>query len=180
MPKRDYYNDPAAPKANSLVPAVAAVIRDEMGRVLMIRRTDNDLYAIPGGAQDLGETVRPPSARPPRKPALTSRSPAWSASTATPAMSSPMTTAKSARSSPSASAPARLAASCAPAARAKKSCGSTLPSSTRSTSTHPSGYASNTASTTATRRTTNSRSRRPVAEPLSVPPPRIAPDAPAE
>jgi 8-oxo-dGTP pyrophosphatase MutT (NUDIX family) len=57
MPKRDYYNDPAAPKANSLVPAVAAVIRDEMGRVLMIRRTDNDLYAIPGGAQDLGETV---------------------------------------------------------------------------------------------------------------------------
>jgi ADP-ribose pyrophosphatase YjhB (NUDIX family) len=57
MPKRDYYNDPTAPKANSLVPAVAAVVRDEAGRVLMIRRTDNDLYAIPGGAQDIGETV---------------------------------------------------------------------------------------------------------------------------
>lgn len=57
MPKRDYYNDPTAPKANSLVPAVAAVVRDEAGRVLMIRRTDNDLYALPGGAQDIGETV---------------------------------------------------------------------------------------------------------------------------
>lgn len=56
MPKRDYYNDPA-PTANSLVPAVAAVVRDQAGRVLMIRRTDNDLYAIPGGAQDFGETV---------------------------------------------------------------------------------------------------------------------------
>jgi 8-oxo-dGTP pyrophosphatase MutT (NUDIX family) len=57
MPKRDYYNDPTAPRANSLVPAVAAVVRDQSGRVLMIRRTDNDLYALPGGAQDIGETV---------------------------------------------------------------------------------------------------------------------------
>ncbi|GLY68045.1 NUDIX hydrolase [Amycolatopsis taiwanensis] len=57
MAKRDYYNDPTAPKANSLVPAVAAVVRDEVGRVLMIRRMDNDLYALPGGTQDIGETV---------------------------------------------------------------------------------------------------------------------------
>jgi ADP-ribose pyrophosphatase YjhB (NUDIX family) len=56
MPKRDYYNDPNAPAANSLVPAVTAVVQDQAGRVLMIRRTDNDLYALPGGAQDLGET----------------------------------------------------------------------------------------------------------------------------
>jgi ADP-ribose pyrophosphatase YjhB (NUDIX family) len=57
MPKRDYYDDPTAPKANSLVPAVAAVVLDDEGRVLMIRRSDNDLWAIPGGAQDIGETV---------------------------------------------------------------------------------------------------------------------------
>ncbi|WP_370946489.1 NUDIX hydrolase [Amycolatopsis sp. cg5] len=57
MPKRDYYDDPNAPAANSLVPAVSAVVTDEAGRILMIRRADNDLYAIPGGAQDIGETV---------------------------------------------------------------------------------------------------------------------------
>ena len=57
MPKRDYYDDPAAPAANSLVVAVAAVVLDDTGRVLMIQRTDNDLWAIPGGAQDVGETT---------------------------------------------------------------------------------------------------------------------------
>ncbi|MGW5644874.1 NUDIX hydrolase [Saccharopolyspora sp. NPDC003752] len=57
MPKRDYYNDPDAPAANSIVVAVAAFVQDDTGRVLMIRRTDNDQYAIPGGAQDIGETV---------------------------------------------------------------------------------------------------------------------------
>ncbi|MEV6232900.1 NUDIX domain-containing protein [Saccharopolyspora shandongensis] len=57
MPKRDYYNDPGAPVANSIVVAVAAFVQDDAGRVLMIRRTDNDQYAIPGGAQDVGETV---------------------------------------------------------------------------------------------------------------------------
>ncbi|PKW13301.1 NUDIX hydrolase [Saccharopolyspora spinosa] len=57
MPKRDYYNDPDAPPANSIVVAVAAFVQDDAGRVLMIRRTDNDQYAIPGGAQDIGETV---------------------------------------------------------------------------------------------------------------------------
>lgn len=57
MPKRDYYDDPAAPSANSLVVAVAAVVLDDSGRVLMIQRGDNDLWAIPGGAQDLGETT---------------------------------------------------------------------------------------------------------------------------
>ncbi|PRW61989.1 NUDIX hydrolase [Actinopolyspora mortivallis] len=58
MSKRDYYGDPQAPAANSLVVAVAVVVRDESGRVLLIERTDNDLWALPGGAQDLGETTR--------------------------------------------------------------------------------------------------------------------------
>lgn len=53
----DYYYDPGAPPANSIVVAVTAFILDEGGRLLMIRRTDNDRYAIPGGAQDVGETV---------------------------------------------------------------------------------------------------------------------------
>lgn len=58
MPKKDYYNDPQAPPANSLVVAVAAIVRDDDGRVLMIERTDNNFWAVPGGAQDLGETTR--------------------------------------------------------------------------------------------------------------------------
>lgn len=57
MPKRDYYNDPNAPAANSLVVAVAAVVRDAEGNVLLIERTDNGLWAAPGGAQDIGESV---------------------------------------------------------------------------------------------------------------------------
>ncbi|GAA4858409.1 hypothetical protein [Saccharopolyspora cebuensis] len=40
MPKKDYYDDPAAPPANSLVVAGATVVRDDSGRVLMIERTD--------------------------------------------------------------------------------------------------------------------------------------------
>ena len=58
MPKTDYYDDPDAPRANSLVVAVAAVVRDESGRLLLIERTDNGLWAVPGGAQDIGETTR--------------------------------------------------------------------------------------------------------------------------
>jgi ADP-ribose pyrophosphatase YjhB (NUDIX family) len=57
MTRVDYYQDPDAPRANSIVVAVTAVIRDDAGRILMIRRTDNDLYAIPGGAQEIGETI---------------------------------------------------------------------------------------------------------------------------
>jgi len=56
VPKTDYYDDPAAPRANSLVVAVTAVVLDDAGRVLMIQRTDNDLWAVPGGAQEVGET----------------------------------------------------------------------------------------------------------------------------
>jgi ADP-ribose pyrophosphatase YjhB (NUDIX family) len=56
MPKRDYYNDPHAPQANSLVVAVAAVVRNAAGDVLLIQRGDNGLWALPGGAQDLGES----------------------------------------------------------------------------------------------------------------------------
>lgn len=57
MARTDHYHDPDAPKANTLRVAVSAVVQDEAGRLLMIRRTDNDLYAIPGGGQEVGETV---------------------------------------------------------------------------------------------------------------------------
>jgi ADP-ribose pyrophosphatase YjhB (NUDIX family) len=57
-PRRiDYYDDPNAPKANSLVPSVNVVVVNDAGEILMIRRTDNDNWAVPGGAIDLGESV---------------------------------------------------------------------------------------------------------------------------
>jgi len=57
VPKKDYYDDPTAPKANSIVPAVTAVVENENSELLMIERTDNGLWALPGGAQDFGESV---------------------------------------------------------------------------------------------------------------------------
>jgi ADP-ribose pyrophosphatase YjhB (NUDIX family) len=57
-PRRiDYYDDPSAPKANSIVPSVNVVVINDAGEMLMIRRTDNDNWAVPGGAIDLGESV---------------------------------------------------------------------------------------------------------------------------
>jgi 8-oxo-dGTP pyrophosphatase MutT (NUDIX family) len=57
MARTDHYRSPVAPSANSIVVAVTAFIQDSKGQVLLIRRTDNDLYAIPGGALELGETL---------------------------------------------------------------------------------------------------------------------------
>jgi ADP-ribose pyrophosphatase YjhB (NUDIX family) len=57
-PRRiDYYDDPDAPKANSLVPSVNVVVVNDAGEILLIRRTDNGKWAVPGGAIDLGESV---------------------------------------------------------------------------------------------------------------------------
>jgi predicted RNase H-like HicB family nuclease len=57
-PRRiDYYDDPGAPQASSLVPSVNVVVTNHAGDILMIRRTDNGNWALPGGAIDLGESV---------------------------------------------------------------------------------------------------------------------------
>jgi 8-oxo-dGTP pyrophosphatase MutT (NUDIX family) len=53
----DYYDDPDAPPANSLVPSANAVVVNDSGEILMIHRTDNDNWALPGGAMDLGESL---------------------------------------------------------------------------------------------------------------------------
>jgi 8-oxo-dGTP pyrophosphatase MutT (NUDIX family) len=53
----DYYDDPDAPAATSMVPSVNVVIENSRGQILMIRRSDNDNWALPGGAIDLGESM---------------------------------------------------------------------------------------------------------------------------
>ena len=53
----DYYDSPEAPRANSLVPAVNVILVNDAGAILLIRRTDNGNWALPGGGIDLGESV---------------------------------------------------------------------------------------------------------------------------
>jgi 8-oxo-dGTP pyrophosphatase MutT (NUDIX family) len=53
----DYYDDPAAPAATSLVPSANVVVVNDDGALLVIHRTDNDNWAFPGGAMDLGESL---------------------------------------------------------------------------------------------------------------------------
>ena len=53
----DFYDDPAAPPANSLVPSVNVIVENESDEILMIQRSDNGNWAVPGGAIDLGESM---------------------------------------------------------------------------------------------------------------------------
>jgi ADP-ribose pyrophosphatase YjhB (NUDIX family) len=57
MTRIDYYRDPKAPKANSLVPGASAIVVDDDGKVLLHRRRDNRRWALPGGVMDIGETI---------------------------------------------------------------------------------------------------------------------------
>lgn len=56
MARVDYYHDPSAPSANSLVVGSSAVVTDGEGRILLQRRSDSGNWALPGGAMDIGET----------------------------------------------------------------------------------------------------------------------------
>lgn len=53
----DYYDDPDAPPANSLVPSANVIVVGDAGALLLIHRSDNDNWALPGGAMDLGESL---------------------------------------------------------------------------------------------------------------------------
>jgi 8-oxo-dGTP pyrophosphatase MutT (NUDIX family) len=56
MGRVEYWNDPGAPKANSLVPACGTVTVDDAGRILMQRRRDTGQWALPMGKMEIGET----------------------------------------------------------------------------------------------------------------------------
>ncbi|MCX4880938.1 MULTISPECIES: NUDIX domain-containing protein [unclassified Streptomyces] len=57
MGRRDYEDDANAPAANSLVPAASTVVVDDSGRILLQRRRDNGMWALPGGAMHIGESL---------------------------------------------------------------------------------------------------------------------------
>ncbi len=53
----DYHHDPSAPAANSIVPSVNVAVTNDAGEILLIRRSDNDNWALPGGGVDIGESL---------------------------------------------------------------------------------------------------------------------------
>jgi ADP-ribose pyrophosphatase YjhB (NUDIX family) len=63
MARVDYLNDPNAPKANSIVPAVSAIVTNSHGAILLILRTDNNYWSIPGGGVKPGESLKQATGR---------------------------------------------------------------------------------------------------------------------
>jgi 8-oxo-dGTP pyrophosphatase MutT (NUDIX family) len=57
LARRDYFYDPKAPKPNSVKPAAAVALFDGDGRILVLRRKDNDKWTMPGGTMDFGESL---------------------------------------------------------------------------------------------------------------------------
>ncbi|MEO8973270.1 MAG: NUDIX domain-containing protein [Ktedonobacteraceae bacterium] len=57
MARKDYLDDPNAPKANSLIPAASAIVTNEEGKLLLHKRSDNSLWGLPGGAMEVGESI---------------------------------------------------------------------------------------------------------------------------
>ncbi|MGK5532122.1 NUDIX domain-containing protein [Streptomyces sp. URMC 129] len=57
MARIEYYDDPNAPEPNSMVVAASAVVTDDQGRILLQRRRDNDLWALPGGAMEMTDSL---------------------------------------------------------------------------------------------------------------------------
>src|SRR5258708_26801608 len=53
----DFHDDPDAPVASVIVPSVNVAVTNDLGELLLIRRTDNDNWALPGGGVDIGESL---------------------------------------------------------------------------------------------------------------------------
>jgi len=70
MSRRDYWQDPDAPKPTSRKPSASVFVTDDNGAVLLIRRTDTGRWTIPtGGLKRARRSVSAPSASARKKPA---------------------------------------------------------------------------------------------------------------
>jgi 8-oxo-dGTP pyrophosphatase MutT (NUDIX family) len=57
MGRKDYYHEANSPKPNSIVPAASAVVMDDQNRILLQKRRDNNLWSLPGGGMEIGESI---------------------------------------------------------------------------------------------------------------------------
>jgi 8-oxo-dGTP pyrophosphatase MutT (NUDIX family) len=57
MARKDYFHDPNAPKPNSLRPAAAVALKNGAGQLLLLRRRDNEMWTLPGGTLEFGESL---------------------------------------------------------------------------------------------------------------------------
>jgi 8-oxo-dGTP pyrophosphatase MutT (NUDIX family) len=57
MTRVEYYHDGAAPQACGLLPAAFAIVRNGSGQVLLVRRTDDGYWELPGGRVEVGESA---------------------------------------------------------------------------------------------------------------------------
>jgi 8-oxo-dGTP pyrophosphatase MutT (NUDIX family) len=53
----DYWHDPEAPKPTSRKTSASVFAQNDVGDLLLLKRTDNDLWTIPTGGVKKGETV---------------------------------------------------------------------------------------------------------------------------
>lgn len=56
MARTEYWNDPAAPQPNTLIPASNLLVVRNDGAILLQQRRDTGQWALPGGVQDIGES----------------------------------------------------------------------------------------------------------------------------
>ncbi|SRX94725.1 NUDIX hydrolase [Frankia sp. EAN1pec] [Mycobacterium shimoidei] len=63
MARIDYFNDPDAPQPNSVVPSASAIVTNDNGEILLLKRRDNSLWTIPGGGHEAGETIEDTAVR---------------------------------------------------------------------------------------------------------------------
>ncbi|MGH2639149.1 MAG: NUDIX domain-containing protein [Rhabdochlamydiaceae bacterium] len=57
MRRIDYLNDPDAPKINRIVPSASTIAMNQERKILLQQRSDTNVWALPGGAMEIGETI---------------------------------------------------------------------------------------------------------------------------
>jgi 8-oxo-dGTP diphosphatase len=55
--RRVHFHDRAAPRAVVVTPSVFVAVRDDRGRLLLVRRGDSGAWELPGGRVDVGESA---------------------------------------------------------------------------------------------------------------------------
>jgi len=54
---QEFYRDPTAPRAQDVLPAAFAAVRNTTGEILLVRRIDDGNWELPGGRIEVGESA---------------------------------------------------------------------------------------------------------------------------